>query len=196
MANNLNRKWTMTGKPKIGGCLFRAPLGTPLPTDEKTALSAAFKSQGYLESSGFKRSIKKAFQTITAYGGDEVDSLRTAHGVSAAFSLIEVLNPDVADTIYGAQATVTPPTTTAGTKIAIAYSGDDDAENSVWVAEFAYKGKVKRVVLPNAQITTTEVTEEYKDDSIVAYPVELTIYRDDETGKFFFEYTDDGVKAA
>ena len=43
MANAQN---VTAAKPKIGGAVSRAPLGSTLPTDAKAALNAAFKSLG------------------------------------------------------------------------------------------------------------------------------------------------------
>ena len=40
-------KKTSVGKPKIGGAVFRAPVGTALPTDATSKLDVAFKELGY-----------------------------------------------------------------------------------------------------------------------------------------------------
>ena len=37
-------KLVTVSKPKVGGAVWRAPLGTTLPTDATTALDKAFKS--------------------------------------------------------------------------------------------------------------------------------------------------------
>ena len=44
MATNVNAAYVTAGKPKVGGAIWRAPVGTPIPSDAKTALNAAFKS--------------------------------------------------------------------------------------------------------------------------------------------------------
>jgi len=189
-----DRRKVMPGKPKIGGCASRAPLGTALPANETVVLPAAYKPQGYLDAEGVSRSIKRAFSSLKAYGGDEVLNVRTEHSVAVKFNLLEVLNSEVQSTVWGSDVTVTPASSSAGTKIALAYSGEEQPE-SVWVFEFAYKSKVKRIVFPIAQIVTADFTENYKDDSLVSYPVELACYPD-ANGKYFYEYADDGLKTA
>lgn len=39
----MDAKNVSTGKPKVGGAIWRAPVGTTLPKDTETALDAAFK---------------------------------------------------------------------------------------------------------------------------------------------------------
>lgn len=39
-------------KPRTGGAIYRAPLGTAIPTDATTALAEAFKALGYLSEDG------------------------------------------------------------------------------------------------------------------------------------------------
>ena len=42
----MNAKNVTAAKPKVGGAIWCAPLGTALPKDAKTELDPAFKSLG------------------------------------------------------------------------------------------------------------------------------------------------------
>ena len=48
----MDAKNVSVGKPKKGGAIFRAPLGTTLPIDAKTELDEAFKALGYCGEDG------------------------------------------------------------------------------------------------------------------------------------------------
>lgn len=192
-----NAKNVMTGTPKggVGGYLFRGPLGTALPTDEKTALDAALLDQGYVSEDGVERAISKTYETIRDMGGEEVLKTRTELGVTVSFSLLETLNGETAKTVYGASAvTITAATASSGTKVAVAYDGSEVA-NSVWVLETALAGKIKRYVFPNAQLASEDQTVTLNSASAATFPVSLTLYKD-ASGKYFYEYSDDGVFSA
>ena len=47
MSASVNSANVTAGKPKITGAVYRAPLGTTLPTDATTDLAEAFKNMGY-----------------------------------------------------------------------------------------------------------------------------------------------------
>lgn len=185
----------VAGKPKPNGAIFRAPLGTALPASEVVALNAAFLEQGYAHEDGLERAISKAYETIRAWGGDEVKRTRTEIGVTLTFTLIEAANGAVATTIWGASAvTVTPATGSAGTKIAVAYAGEELPE-SAWVFDLKDGNHVRRIVIPRGQVTTEDFTQTFADAEVIAYPVTLTLFKD-ASGNFFYEYADDGVTTA
>ena len=69
MANKNN---VTASKPKLGGAVFRAPLGTPLPTNATDELNKAFASLGYISEDGVTNSNTMTTEKVKAWGGDVV----------------------------------------------------------------------------------------------------------------------------
>lgn len=186
----------IAGKPKVGGAVFRAPLGTALPTDASTALPAAFKELGYVSSDGWTRKIDKAYEAISAWGGDEVRKSRSKHSVGFSMTLIEDLNTEAQTAKWGTAAvTATPATATKGNLITVTYKGED-ADPGVWVFDMNDQGKLHRTVFPYAIDTTEGFEQTFSDSEAIGLPFEMSAYKDATTGAYFIDYTDDGKKTA
>ncbi len=158
-----------TGKPKVGGAVYRAPLGTTLPTDATTALAEAFVSLGYCSEDGLTNENTAESEDIKAWGGAIVNSSQTEKSDTFATTLIESMNPNVLKTVYGDDHV----TVDESGNIAIEASLDE-AESSVWVIDMLLKGKKKkRIVIPSGKITELgEIT--YKDDEAIGYEITIS----------------------
>ena len=103
MATNVNAAYVTAGKPKVGGAIWRAPVGTPIPSDAKTALNAAFKSLGYISDDGVKNENKLDTDDVKAWGGNTVASLLKEKTDKFEVTLIEALNVEVLKTAFGSK---------------------------------------------------------------------------------------------
>lgn len=161
MANTSN---VTSAKPKVGGAVYSAPLGTPLPTDATSNLNVAFKALGYISEDGLTNENAIESETIKAWGGDIVNAVQTEKTDSFTYTLIESLNIDVLKEIYGKD-NVTGDLT-AGIVIK---ANSQELEAHSLVIEMILKGGVlKRIVIPNGKVV--EIGEiVYSDADTVGY---------------------------
>lgn len=172
-----------TGKPKTTGAIFRAPLGSTLPTDASTALAAAYKELGYVSEDGVRNTNTAETEAVKAWGGDPVLALQTAKPDNWKFKLLESLNPEVLKTVYGDNHVTVDGTDSR--KIHVEATSDQ-AQDATYVIDMVMKnGALKRIVIPIGSLG--EVAEiVYKDNEAVGY--EITIKAMGDAGLTHHEY--------
>lgn len=179
---------TTAAAPVITGGILVALKGTALPTDATTALNAAFKALGYVGRDGLTPAgSAPSFEQARAWGGDLIDSLITEKGTTEfTFDLLEVMNPDVAKTVFGdSNVTVTPATASAGTKVAILDKQHVIPRMAV-AFDMKYGSKAIRIIGGNVQLVKEEEGA-YTDTALSYYRMRAQFFPD-STGVTSYRY--------
>ena len=157
------------GKPKVGGAVYRAPLGTTLPTDASTALANTYVCLGYASDDGLRNTTTPTTEDIKAWGGDTVMTVQTEKTDTFAIKLIECLDVNVLKAVYNGDNV----SGTLSSEITVRVNSAE-AEAAVWVFDTILTGGVlKRIVIPNGKIT--ELGEiSYRDNEAVGYDITIT----------------------
>lgn len=177
----MNTQNVTNSKPRVGGAIFTAPLGTKLPTDALSDLSSSYESLGYISEDGVTNSNSPSSETIKAWGGATVLVIQSEKPDEFTYKLIEATNINVLKEVYGKQNVQG----TLETGISIV-ANDDEYEPHVIVIDMVLKGALKRIVMPNAVIK--EVGEiAYGDADAVGYETTIECLPD-EKGNKHYEY--------
>lgn len=178
-----NTAHVTAGKPRTGGHVYRAPLGTNLPVDALTDLDSAFIDMGYISEDGVTNSNSPESETVNAWGGTPVLRILNSKDDTYQLQFISAMNPEVQKMVYG-DANVIGDSVETGLTV---------KANSLELTEYSYvidmlaKGNVlHRVVIPNAK--PTEIGDiVYNDSDPVGYDVTLGCNADNE-GNTHYEY--------
>lgn len=170
------------GKPKVGGAIFAAPVGTPLPTSTTDELDAAFKNLGFASDSGVTNSTNLETEEIKAWGGQTVLVIQKSKDDKYKFKLLEIKNVDVCKFVYGDD-------NVSGdleSEIVIKCNNKDVPEQSIVIDMILSGDTAKRVVIPSCKIS--EVADiEYTDEDATGYETTVSCTPDSE-GNTHYEY--------
>lgn len=171
------------GKPKVGGHVYRAPLGTALPTDATTALNQAFVDMGYISDDGVTNSNSPESSVVNAWGGTPVLTIQESKEDSFALTFISAENLEVQKMVYG-NTNVTGDAFGTGVSVS---ANAKELEEASYVIEMIAKGNIAhRVVIPKAK--PSEIGDiVYNDTDPVGYEVTLACAAD-EAGNTHYEY--------
>lgn len=171
------------GKPKTGGHVWRAPLGTTLPTNAIDELSSAFVDMGYISEDGVTNSNSPESTTINAWGGTPVLRIQESKDDTFSLTFISSMNIEVQKMVYGDK-------NVHGTDIATGISVQSNAkelEEYVYVIDMIARDyAAHRVVIPSAKPTEIgDIT--YTDSDVVGYEVTLGCTADSQ-GNTHYDY--------
>lgn len=169
------------GKPNISGAIYKAPLGTELPESTTDALTG-FTCLGYVSEDGVSNDNSPESETIKAWGGNTVLALQTDRPDTFTYALIEALNSDVLEVVYGENNVEVD----ANGNIHVKATAEQ-LEAHAWVIDMVLRdGRAKRIVISEGTLTNL-ATIQYTDNDAVAYGITITA-TPDENGVYHHEY--------
>jgi hypothetical protein len=152
------------GKPKVGGAIFAAPVGTPLPVSATEELNEAFKSLGYCSDDGVTNSTALETEKIKAWGGDTVLIINKSKDDTFKYKLIEAKSKEVLAYVYGDDNV----SGTLETGLKVKVNSSDVPERSIVIDMILRGDTLKRIVIPSCKISAVADIE-YGDDNAIGY---------------------------
>lgn len=161
------------GEPAVAGAIYRAPIGTTLPTNATSTLATAFKTFGYISEDGLTNSNTRSSNTVKDWSGADIMTLQTEKTDTFKYKMMEVKNVEVLKDVYGDDNV----TGTLETGITIKVNAKELSAHAYVIDTLLSGGYIKRVVIPNGKVTETSDLV-YKKTEAMGYEVTITALPD------------------
>lgn len=180
MANK--KELATVGKPKVGGAVWRAPVGTTLPTSADGELDNAFNNVGYISEDGVEHDSSIEAEEIKSWEQDTVLRPRTSRTDDFKFAMLEMLNPEALKVYYGDDNV----TGDLAGGITVNVNANDAEPMSYVIDMITSAGGLHRIVIPNGVVSETEsITYKPSDAAMLGVTVSAMA---DEAGNSHYEY--------
>lgn len=165
--------WAPT-RPTDGGVFYRAPLGTTLPTDASAPLDALFTDHGWLGEDGITLMVNRANTKHHAFGSDLVKTTQDNYEESLKLTLLES-DPDVLETVFGADSVTLGVDGGGNRTIAIAHSSRQ-LPRSAFVVEVVDGSKIRRIVVQEGMVVDLDDVK-YVHNDLLSYTITIDCYK-------------------
>lgn len=184
-----NKTLVTVGKPKTGGAVFCAPVGTTLPTNAYSDLNAAFTSMGTISDDGVTNTNERSVEEIRDWEGNIVLSPQTEKTDTFGLSFMDSKRLELLKVLYHPDNV--SGTLEAGIEVKI---NATELETYSWVIDMiTTDGDPKRIVIPKGKVT--EIGEiSYQSGEAVLFESTITAYPDDSSNTHY-EYLMDKTAA-
>lgn len=169
------------GKPKAQGAVFVAPAGTPLPASASVALNAAFTNVGFISDDGLVNTVSTDTEEVHAWGGDLVLMSQSTFMENFTVNLLET-NPAALALFYGSGNV-----SVSGNNITVTQNSAALPQIVVVFDIVMTGGRIKRIVVPIAQVVDRSGDITYSDGDPITYPIVIQAYPD-ASGNSHVEY--------
>ena len=187
MADNVaNVQNVSVGEPAVAGAIYRAAVGTTLPTSASESLAAGFKTFGYISEDGLTNSNSRDTSTVKDWSGADIMTLQNGKTDTFKYKMMEVKNVEVLKDVYGDENV----SGSLATGIAISVNAKELSAHSYVVDTLLSGGYLKRIVIPNGKVT--EIADlVYKKTEALGYEVTITALPDSSENTHY-EYIEAG----
>jgi len=166
------------GRPKVGGAIYWAPLGSTLPTDATTSLSDEFVNLGYVTEDGVNIPTTESINEVKAWGPETVMIAQDDFSVTVGFNLLETIRPDVQRFVRGES-------NVAGESdgsLKSALTGEQLPRGILVVETIQNNGttpREHRIVFGDCQVVDRSGDENYNNSDPVTYPISVRAFKFD-----------------